>query len=98
MFLPPKTAVPKRAMMVTTRRFKILAITGFCLSLVLTGCGRKAGLETPGNPAPVEAAEDAAGTGIPAQVETKNKTFFLDPLIGANRENETTSDDETRAQ
>ncbi len=84
--------------MVTTRHFKILAVTGICLGLVLSGCGRRGKLETPGDPAPVDANEQAAGIEVPAQVKTKKRTFFLDPLIGAVPEDELTTEDETGAQ
>lgn len=77
--------------MVTTRRFKILAITGCCLGLLLAGCGRKAALEVPGASTPSTTAAEvrsAQGAGVPATgtsepaVPERNNGFFLDPLIG----------------
>jgi predicted small lipoprotein YifL len=78
--------------MVTMRRFRILAMTGFCLGLLLTGCGRKAALETPSASTqpvtattaagPVQGSDiPATGTSEPAAPKT-NSGFFLDPLIG----------------
>lgn len=75
----------KRAVMVTTDRFKTIAITGLCLGLVLSGCGRKAALDIP----------SAASEQVPAQEngqpvepvvqpapEPANTGFILNPLIG----------------
>ena len=74
--------------MVTTRRFYSFAIAGLCLGLLVAGCGRKAGLETPGAPTVAEttAVDPAVVAATAAQVdEEEKKTFFLDPLIGANK-------------
>lgn len=78
--------------MVTTRRFYSFAIAGLCLGLLVSGCGRKAGLETPGAPSVAEttAVDPAVVAATAPQVEEEEtKTFFLDPLIGANKPEDT---------
>lgn len=69
--------------MAMTTRLKLLALLGICLSLTLTGCGRKGGLDDPGAPAPqAEGAVDPA-VAVPLQPDPPEtgKSFFLDFLI-----------------
>jgi predicted small lipoprotein YifL len=70
--------------MAMTTRFKTLALLGLCLSLTLAGCGRKGGLDRPGEPEPqADAAVDPALAAAPVQPEApeNDKPFFLDFLI-----------------
>jgi predicted small lipoprotein YifL len=70
--------------MAMTTRFKILALLGLCLSVTLTGCGRKGGLDDPSAAASqAETAVDPAIAPAPPQTEPpeSEKSFPLDFLI-----------------
>ncbi len=70
--------------MVTTIRFKTLALLGLCLALTLGACGRKGSLDTPGQPSVEETG--AADPALAVQPEQpgppeSDRSFFLDFLI-----------------
>ncbi|WP_428648132.1 lipoprotein [Roseibium sp.] len=75
----------RRAFIVMTTRFKLLALLGLCLSLTLAGCGRKGGLDDPGavQAEPDAVAADPAVAVEPVQAEApeNDKPFVLDFLI-----------------
>ncbi len=73
--------------MVTTRRMMTFAMTGLCLGLLLTGCGRKAALDTPtaaAQPSTAEVQAETQGVYTPEQPAPTaiSGGFILDPLIG----------------
>jgi|GEM_PF-1983598 len=71
--------------MVTTDRFKVIAIAGVCLGLALSGCGRKAALDVPAaasEPAPAADTGEIAATPVAPAPQPASSGFILNPLIG----------------
>lgn len=94
----------------TIRRLKSVAIVGLCLGLLVSGCGRKAGLETPTSATPDEAelgevaangtaaADTADADDGSATEQQETSRFFLDRLIGANTPDDTEETDAILSQ